>query len=257
MREIKYLLKFGQKQHMEAFASGTLYCSNAQAFWGIEDELKIKGQGDRLEGSSRFFGNMFVYDCDDLRLVAQMPNCSGLVRYEPAKQIPVFCLFAVYEEDCITGLNGESVIKFSDSVKKSIREHFPKANAVAIVDDPNSFIVDIENSIDCEIKHGLVQYFYIDNGLSTDDGKQALDMQYMKYLTQDEPPVIENGKKVSRFLEKHVYRSLLCKDVFFKDEQEYRIILVNERISTGTCYPVNFTKEIRVIDIDDFFDRMK
>ena len=257
MGKIKYLLKFGQKEHMEAFSDGSLYCSNAQTFWGIEDDLKIKGQGDKLEASSRFFGQkMTVYDYDDMSLVAEVPNCSGLVRYEPAERIPVFCLFAVYEDDCITECDNGINIKLSDKVQKTIREHFPKADTVAIIDNPDCFLSDVENSIGREIKHGVVQYFYIDEGLLTDDGKRAMDMQYMKYLVQDVPPVVENGKTTYRFLAKHVYRSLLCKDVFFRDEQEYRIILLNDQIIQGTSYPVRYSHKIRVMDLDSFFDAM-
>ena len=101
---------------------------------------------------------------------------------------------------------------------------------MAIIDNPDQFLSDVENSIGREIKHGEVQYFYIDEGLPTDDGRRALDMQYIKYLVQDAPPVVENGKTTCRFLAKHVYRSLLCKDVFFRDEQEYRLILLNDKI---------------------------
>lgn len=242
---------------MEAFAAGSLYCSNAQTFWGIEDELKIKGQGDKLEASSRFFGQkMTVYDYDDMSLVADVPNCSGLVRYEPAERIPVFCLFAVYEDDCVAGCDDGTKIKLSDEVQKTIREHFPKADAVAIIDNPDCFLRDVENSIGREVKHGEVQYFYIDEGLPTDDGKRAMDMQYMKYLVQDVPPVVENGKRTYRFLAKYVYRSLLCKDVYFRDEQEYRIILLNDEISKGTCFSVRYSHNIRVMDLDDFFDSM-
>lgn len=115
---------------------------------------------------------------------------------------------------------------------------------------------DVENSIGREIKHGEVQYFYIDEGLPTDDGRRAIDMQYMKYLVQDVPPVVENRKTTYRFLDKHVYRSLLCKDVFFRDEQEYRIILLNDEIITGTSFPVRYSHNIRVMDLDNFFDSM-
>lgn len=55
MREIKILLKFGKKEHLQSLIDGNLYCSNAIVFWGIEDELKIKGQGDILEAGTRMF----------------------------------------------------------------------------------------------------------------------------------------------------------------------------------------------------------
>ena len=46
---------------MESLVEGNLYCSNAQTFWGIEDNLKIRGQGDGLEASTVVHGQtMFV-----------------------------------------------------------------------------------------------------------------------------------------------------------------------------------------------------
>ncbi len=79
---IRCFLKFGQKEHLNALASGKIYCSNAQTFWGIEDKLKIKGQGDRLEASSRFFSDrMTVFNYDDLCHVATIPNCNGLLDF--------------------------------------------------------------------------------------------------------------------------------------------------------------------------------
>lgn len=43
MSEIKFLLKFGKREHLESLVEGNIYCSNAITFWGIEDKLKIKG----------------------------------------------------------------------------------------------------------------------------------------------------------------------------------------------------------------------
>ena len=61
MGNIRFFLKFGKKEHMESLVEGNLYCSNAQTFWGIEDNLKIRGQGDGLESSTVVHGQtMFV-----------------------------------------------------------------------------------------------------------------------------------------------------------------------------------------------------
>ena len=257
MSNIKYLLKFGRREHVESFAAGSLYCSNAQTFWGIEDNLKIKGQGDKLEGSSRFFAQkMTVHDYDDGSLVAEVPNCNGLVRYEPAERLPVFCLFAVYEEDCLKDMAGNVHIKLSEKIKSSIREHFALADAVAIIENPEQFLEDVESSIGCDVKHGEVHYFHIDEGMPMKDGGRAMDMEYMKYLVQDVPPVVESGRTTYKFIAKYVYRALLCKDVYFKDEQEYRIVLPNEEIDVGTAYPVKYRNEIRVMNLDSFFNEM-
>lgn len=253
MDKVKFLLKFGQREHMELFANGYLYCSNAKTFWGIEDTLKIKGQGDRLEASSRFFAqNISVYDVDDGHFVGSLPASSGLVRYEPAEQIPVFCLFSVYEKDCSIDQDGFFKIHLSEETKQTIINHFPNADTVVIIDNPAQFLMDVENSIDCEIKHGCVQYFNIDEGYQRDNGVNAMDMDYMRYLMQDTPPVIEGNKRTYRFLEKYVYRCLFCKDIYFKDEQEYRIVLQNEKIESGKVYQVKYDKKLNVMNLEDF-----
>ena len=253
MYEIKALLKFGQREHMESFANGYLYCSNAKTFWGIEDTLKIKGQGDRLEASSRFFAqNISVYDVEDGCFVGSLPASSGLVRYEPAEQIPVFCLFSVYEKDCSIDQDGSFKIHLSEKTKQTIINHFPNADTVVIIDNPAQFLMDVENSIGCEIKHGCVQYFNIDKGYQRDNGVNAMDMDYMRYLMQDTPPAVEGNKRIYRFLEKYVYRCMFCKDIYFKDEQEYRIVLQNEKIESSKVYQVKYDKKPNIINLEEF-----
>lgn len=155
-------------------------------------------------------------------------NMSGniLVHLEPAKHIPVFCLFTVYEDDCGIDKNGQYIINLSEEKKETIKKHFPKANSVAIITEPYKFLDDVSESIGCEIKHGEVHYFHIDKGLEIEGSNQrAIDMEYMKYLMQDVPPVIKDGKTTYSFQADYVFRALFCKDVFFSDEQEYRIVL--------------------------------
>lgn len=257
MNKVKFLLKFGRREHIDMFANGGLFCSNAETFWGIEDELKLKGQGDRLEASSMVFAQrMAIHDYNDHSLIAEVGVGNGLVRYEPAKHIPVFCLFAVYENDCCENNDGSLKIKLSDKTKQTIREHFPNADSVAIIWKPLQFLLDVEKTIGCEIKHELVHYFYIDEGLPTSDGRRAMDHQYMMYLVQDVPPVVENGKKTYSFKAEYVYRALLCKDVFFQDEQEYRIVLPKESVSGGRLYPVKYSQALEVLSLDDFFSQV-
>ncbi len=108
MADIKYLLKFGKREHLESLVSGNIYCSNAITFWGIEDKLKIKGQGDILEAGTRMFAQKMIMQHPDTKeVIAKCGKANGLVRIEPAEKMPVFCMFAVYEDDCkvdITGL---------------------------------------------------------------------------------------------------------------------------------------------------------
>ena len=45
MDGVKYLLKFGEKQHLDSFANGNLYFSNAETFPEYRKQAtKIKGK---------------------------------------------------------------------------------------------------------------------------------------------------------------------------------------------------------------------
>lgn len=254
MNKVRFFLKFGKREHLESFAAGNLFCSNAITFWEIEKKLRIKGQGDILEAGSRMFGQkMYMQELGtDKVTLFDLPS-TALVHYEPAEKIPVFCMFSVFDSDCEYDADGNVKIRLSDKTKCCIREHFPNADTVAIISNPEMFISDVKNTIGCRIEHDCVHYYHIAEGLETDrSGQIAMDMEYLKYLVQDVPPVVENGKKTYSFLAKYVYRALLCKDVFFSDEQEYRIVLPDETITEGTLYPVKLSEVIPVVSLDDF-----
>lgn len=184
-------------------------------FWGIEDKLKIKGQGDILESSARMFAQkMTVLHSETDEIVAEYGKVKSLIRIEPAERMPIFCMFAVYEEDCNTNDNGELEINLSEEKKQTIRKHFPNADAVVVIPNPEKFIEDVNESIGFDIKVGSVQYYHIDKGCSTSEGKAAIDMEFMKYLTQDVQPVQENGTTSYIFYADYAYRVLFCKDIF-------------------------------------------
>ena len=65
MDNIQFLIKFGERTYMERFASGYLYFSHALKFREYENTLKIKGQGDRLEGGSKIFAQKFTMQSHD------------------------------------------------------------------------------------------------------------------------------------------------------------------------------------------------
>lgn len=254
MGKIRFLLKFGERTHVEEFASGSLFCSDAITLWGIEEKLKIRGQGDILEAGSRVFTQkMTMIEHGTSKATVFSGKANALVHFEPAEHIPVFCMFTVFDHDCNISKNGELSIALSNKVKATIRSHFPNADAVAIIHNPEEYLEDVEKTIGHSVKHGEIQYFNIDKGYEANNGKDnAIDMDYMMYLVQDVPPVIENGKKTYSFVADYAYRVLFCKDVFFTDEQEYRIVLPDEKIFGSAKYPVNIRQKIDIVSIEEF-----
>lgn len=255
MSKIKFLLKFGKREHLESLVEGNIYFSNAITFWGIEDKLKIKGQGDILEAGTRMFAEKMIMQYPDTReVIAEYVNTNGLMRVEPATKMPVFCMFAVFEEDCKVDEYGNTIINLSNDKKQTIREHFPNADAVVIIPNPEEFIEDIRKSIGTEIKAEKVNYFHIDRGYKTNDDRTAMDFKYMKYLLQDATPEKVGERTRYVFYVDYAFRILFCKDVFFEQEQEYRIVLPTEKIEVGKSYPVQLSTDYEIYDLNTFFE---
>ena len=181
--------------------------------------------------------------------VIDMP-VNAIAHIDPAKHIPVFCMFAVFDDNCEITSEGSLKIKLPAETKATIREHFPNADSVAVISNPEQFIEDVEKSIGHRMEHECVHYFHIDKGLKIENSDQtAMDMEYMKYLMQDTPPKVETTYS---FAAKYAYRVLFCKDVFFEREQEYRLVLPEETIYKSTKYPVKIQESISIHPLDEF-----
>ena len=251
MDGIKYLLKFGKYPHIKEFAKGSLYCSPARTFWKIEKDLNRKGQGDILEGGMRLFIQQMTLTENGTNKALYKNGKTRIPVYFSVEDIPVFCLFIVGEGDCSVNEFGDPTINLSEDIKKTIKDHFPDADSVGVIKDPDSFIHDVEDTVGHEVKYGKVHYFHIDKGFPANDGiNTANDLEYIKYLTQDTPPI--NGRYC--LASAYSYRALFCKDVFFKDEHEYRIILPSETITHGTHYPIHIRQTINIMSINEFIN---
>lgn len=252
MSEIKFFLKFGERKHLQRLQEGNLFFSNAQTFRYYEEKLSIKGQGDRLEGSSLLAANnMTMIGNDTHKPVFTDVKGDIFIHYESANLLPVFCLFACFEKDCSLKRDGTFSIKLSDDIKENVIAHFPKADTVAIIKTPQQFIKDVYSTVGTECKSDVVNYFHL-LGFNGKHGKTN-NLAYFKYLAQDVPPRKENGKTVYSFNDKYVYRSLLCKDIFFKKEQEYRFILTQRSITKAQEFHVKINECVELQDLDYFF----
>lgn len=161
MEHIKYFLKFGEEEHLKELAKGILYCSTAEMFWSIENEKKIKGQGDILEARTKFHVQNVAVRSHNSSENATFNTNNFMITCDQAAHMPVFCLFSVYEDDCDIDEKGRLIINLPENKKKYIIDHFPEANAVAIITNPVRFLDDVVRSIGCDVKHEEMHYFLI------------------------------------------------------------------------------------------------
>ena len=231
---VKLLLKFGEKQFIERLRDGHLYFNTAIRLRGIETELQIKGQGDQYEGKTIISGSRLTRGNGSVH--------NGILNFmfslAPADKLPVFCLYTCFEKDCQQSSSGSWLPKLSSDVKDMVNEHFPKADAVAIINNPEQFIQDVQHKFGKGCKHGTVKYAPIADNIGFFN-----DMIH-----------VENAGRVSS-----VYFSLLRKDTFFTKEQEYRFILSDMEIEEPKEMSVDLSpgNSITVQGLDEFFDSMK
>ncbi|MCR6547064.1 hypothetical protein GX865_06135 [Candidatus Saccharibacteria bacterium] len=255
MDNIQFLIKFGERTYMERFASGYLYFSHALKFREYENTLKIKGQGDRLEGGSKIFAQKFTMQShDEPSKVGTASRANVTVTYEPANNIPVLCLFSCFDKDCMAVSANAYKITLDDKVKEDISSHFEKADTAVIIHNPAAFASDVHSAFSGACKTELVNYFHIE-GFPMDDGGYSMDLQYFKYLSQDTPPQKAGKGLQYSFNADYVYRALFCKDVFFTNEQEYRVLLPEQSISAPKEYYVEYKNtKSSIVPLDDLFN---
>ena len=254
MNNLRFLIKFGEREYMERFAAGYMYFSHASKFRDYENKLKIKGQGDRLEGASRLYAQKVTIQSHENPEMTWTTNMADIITsYEPANNIPVFCLFSCFEKDCAKTSDGKYRITLNDEIKNDIREHFGKADTAVIVENPLVFINDVHTAFNNTCKTELVNYFHVE-GFPIGDGSRSLDLEYFKYLAQDTPPMkIDKGTQYS-FGADFVYRALFCKDVFFAKEQEYRVLLPEQQIIVPQEFAVDYKNaKLRIVSIDEIY----
>ena len=73
-----------------------MFFGNAVGYRSIEENLKIKGQGDKLEASTKIFAeNLKMIDNNSNQTIINNVKAKAVFRYPDADLTPIFCLFAV------------------------------------------------------------------------------------------------------------------------------------------------------------------
>lgn len=252
--DIKYLLKFGEREKISGIQTGKVWMSTPEALRPLEYEL-VKGQGDKLEGGMHIYSSkMQLTDPTTGFTVTQTGDFNFDILMNPFNNVPIYCMFAVYDSEVASG-----EIKLALETQTIIREHFPKADSVAVIKKPHDFIREFEESIHDDNENsvipcisGKINYF---NMYGIGD-KHAIDGRFIDFITNGrEPKRIDNKKQIPIYVD-DAWRYLFCKDVFFQGEQEYRFILPDVSVDKGRLFEVNLSENIRIYGLDEFFERM-
>ena len=72
------------------------------------------------------------------------------------------------------------------------------------------------------------------------------------YLTTGDEKLVNNGTMTYD----NRYRHLLCKDISFSNQKEYRFIITDELIESPAFYDFHFNSEYKIVPIEELYEKI-
>ena len=235
-----YLIKYGKEEHLKQIVDGFLRFSPSQTYVEMEELIHNKGQGDLLDGKMKIrLENAKMYDPDTNELKGEIPNCVATISIQDVNDMPIFCISHYGVDDTKSYKNIRSYkISLCPDKLNCIKQDFREATHALIILEPDKFIAGVQAIKGPQIIHDQIRYY--------DYESNSLQM-YMYLAT---------GNTENKFNEKltltyeNRYRHLLCKDIDFEKQQEYRFIVLDELITAPIFYQHEFVSEYLIVPID-------
>ncbi len=214
MEAIIAFAKFGEIKHLKKILEGRLYFSTTREFNKIEEELCIKGQGDKLDG--KLILDRFHFSFGDIDLT------------------PIFCITALTKKE-ISNDNYPLELELTEDFLSAMLNDFPKSDGVLVIREIDKFIDTVEKIFDFKVVHNHVRYFDF----------KAMDSSFYTYIFEDDGKNLDNqivtfpnGNKGRLFSirEDSIFRLFLTKDSQFCNQNEYRFLGVRDLISEPMDY---------------------
>lgn len=227
-------IKFGKEEHLRSLVNGNIRFAPSKLYIKIEKEQHNIGQGDMFEGKWVIHAENAKYHKD------------GRAYYSPCKQqiaidvqnvtnMPVFCL-SYYNEDYLDGRS----FQLPDLKLQTIEHDFSEATHALIISDPDSFVSAIQVAEGHKIVSDHIHYY--DYSIN--------DIRMMSFLTTGDEKKYKNQKIRFEMSYANRYRHLLCKDIAFRDQEEYRFIVLDELIECPKFYKYDFNSKYQIVPID-------
>ena len=138
---IIFFVKFGESKYVKRLFSGKIFFSNAVKFRGIEKKNELKGQGDAFEAILQLKNGNAIMTDPQTGLSFSQSNITVSLGFADTDNIPIFCITCISAEDCtIREAKGKRFITISDTIRDTIKAHFPKADTAGVFFRPELFI---------------------------------------------------------------------------------------------------------------------
>lgn len=232
------MIKYGEEAHLKQIIDGSLRFTPSQTYVKLEEAQHNKGQGDLLEGKMIIrFESLRIHHPETNKLLDVLPKGTVTLSVQDVSDIPIFCLSS-YGNESIEEQDDSKYIVIDEQHLDDVKKDFPKATHALIILEPEKFINDVRNIKGHKIVDGEIRYF----------DYEINSLQMYMFLTTGDTELKRNEELSMTY--KNRFRHLLCKDVSFENQKEYRFIGLEELIHEPIFYPFTFTSKYMLIPID-------
>lgn len=235
---LRYFVKYGEEKHLQQIVDGALRFTPSQTYVKLEETQHNKGQGDLLEGKFKIkieSAKMFHPETDEL--LGVFPKSTLTISIQDVSNMPIFCL-SHYGDEYIEEVDGEEKIVFDENHIQEIKCDFPKATHALIILEPEKFIGDVENIVGHEVVGDVIHYYDYDIN----------SLQMYMFLTTGNTELKKDEMLTMTYDNR--YRHLLCKDISFEKQREYRFIGIDELIEEPIFYSFDFSSRYMIVPIE-------
>lgn len=238
----KFMIKYGKEQHLQQIVNGELRFAPSQTYIKIEEKQHNRGQGDLLEGKMKIqFESLRLHNPETNEFICELSKITGILSIQEVNNIPIFCL-SQYNNDDIKIIDDKEFIALKKEKLESIKIDIPDATHALIIFEPDKFIDDVKRISGYEIISDEIHYY--DYNMNT--------IEMLMFLTTGCTEVKTNQELYMTYANK--YRQLLCKDIDFETQQEFRFVMSNELITEPKFYKFRFTSKYMLVPIDKLKD---
>ncbi|TYQ16597.1 UNVERIFIED_CONTAM: hypothetical protein Cloal_3161 [Acetivibrio alkalicellulosi] len=235
-----FMIKYGKEEHLKQIVNGSIRFAPSQTYVKMEKILHNKGQGDLLDGKMKLkpeSAKMYDYETNEIKAV--IPNCMFTLSIQDVNDMPIFCISHYGSEDTASY---ESINKYKISLHidklNCIKQDFSEATHALIILEPDKFIAGVQAIKGHQIISDQIRYYNYDSNT----------LQMYMYLATGNTEKRTNETLTLSY--ENRYRHLLCKDIYFEKQQEYRFIVLDELITKPVFYQYDFASEYILVPID-------
>ncbi|OAA91459.1 hypothetical protein [Clostridium ljungdahlii] len=238
-------IKYGEESHLqELMSKGLIYFNPCKFFRDLEAEQMKKGMADSNDGGISNLYKKVRLDTND-GTVSENQNQIVDFIVKPCLKTPVFCIKRAKSEI------------ITDKERYNLKVQFPKHTHALIIEDEDAFLENIRyNFRNRAFSHDI---FYQNEFL-----KNFIDfLFYGKSVTNFYEPkkksryyaeftvTLNNGKMSKLYIDdSNFYKTMFRKNLFFNEQNEFRIALPYETQEEGKKYQINQVKA-RLCRIDE------